>query len=106
VNPSEALIRWERATDIFSLSMGQSVLVTEGAQWQRQRRMLQPGFTPKRVAGYAQLMKQATREALDVMLNTPSDTSHSNLEPLWVHPTSPAFHMAHLDAPAQCAPCA
>ena len=67
VDQSDALIRWERATEVFSVSMGQSVLVTEGAQWQRQRRMLQPGFTPKRVAGYAGLMATATRTALDAL---------------------------------------
>lgn len=71
VDQSDAIIRWERATQVFSIAMGQSVLVTEGALWQRQRRMLQPGFTPKRVAGYAELMAQATREALDALPNRP-----------------------------------
>lgn len=64
VDQSLALIRWERATEVFSMSMGQSVLVTEGEQWQRQRRMLQPGFTPKRVAGYAGLMVDAVQHTL------------------------------------------
>ncbi|PUE49888.1 hypothetical protein B9Z45_15260 [Limnohabitans sp. 2KL-17] len=64
VDQADSLIRWERATEVFSVSMGQSVLVTEGAQWQRQRRMLQPGFTPKRVAAYASLMASATIDAL------------------------------------------
>jgi hypothetical protein len=36
VDQADALIRWERATEVFSVSMGQSVLVTEGATWQRQ----------------------------------------------------------------------
>jgi cytochrome P450 len=67
VDQSDALIRWERATEVFSVSMGQSVLVTEGATWQRQRRMLQPGFTPKRVAGYASLMTSATHDALSAL---------------------------------------
>ena len=67
VDQSQHLIRWERATEVFSIAMGQSVLVTEGAQWQRQRRMLQPGFTPKRVAGYAELMVSATQTALDAL---------------------------------------
>jgi cytochrome P450 len=67
VDQAEHLIRWERATEVFSISMGQSVLVTEGAQWQRQRRMLQPGFTPKRVAGYAELMVSAAQNALDAL---------------------------------------
>ncbi len=65
IDQSQALIRWERATQVFSISMGQSVLVTEGGQWQRQRRMLQPGFTPKRVAGYAGLMVEAVQQTLD-----------------------------------------
>lgn len=72
VEQSDALIRWERATDVFSVSMGQSVLVTEGAQWQRQRRMLQPGFSPKRVAGYAGLMVSATRAALQDLTHRPA----------------------------------
>lgn len=67
VDQTEHLIRWERATQLFSIAMGQSVLVTEGAQWQRQRRMLQPGFTPKRVAGYAELMVSAAQNALDAL---------------------------------------
>ena len=67
VDQSDALIRWERATEIFSVSMGQSVLVTEGTQWQRQRRMLQPGFTPKRVAGYAALMTSAAQDAMNAL---------------------------------------
>ncbi len=67
VDQSDALIRWERATQVFSVSMGQSVLVTEGATWQRQRRMLQPGFTPKRVAGYAALMASAAHDALSAL---------------------------------------
>jgi len=73
VDQADALIRWERATHVFSIAMGQSVLVTEGAQWQRQRRMLQPGFTPKRVAGYAALMVQAAREGLDALADTPAE---------------------------------
>ena len=67
VDQADALIRWERATEVFSISMGQSVLVTEGATWQRQRRMMQPGFTPKRVAGYASLMTSATHDALSAL---------------------------------------
>lgn len=75
VDQAHALIRWEHAIDVFRISMGDSVLVTEGATWQRQRRMLQPGFTPKRVAGYAHLMVQATHEALDLL----GEQAHVNM---------------------------
>lgn len=64
VDHADALIRWERGTEVFADGLGQSVLVTEGAVWQRQRRMLMQAFTPKRVAGYAGLMLEATDRGL------------------------------------------
>ncbi|MCY7369285.1 MAG: cytochrome P450 [Polaromonas sp.] len=64
VDHADALIRWERGPAVFAQLMGQSVLVTEGATWQRQRRMLMQAFTPKKVAGYAELMLRATDEGL------------------------------------------
>lgn len=65
VDQAGHLIRWERGIEIFEQAFGQSVLVTEGATWQRQRRMLMPGFTPRRVQGYAALMTAAARSVLD-----------------------------------------
>ena len=59
VDHADALIRWERGPEVFADGLGQSVLVTEGAVWQRQRRMLMQAFTPKRVAGYAAQMVEA-----------------------------------------------
>ncbi|PJI96208.1 cytochrome P450 [Acidovorax sp. 69] len=65
ITHADQLIRWERGIAVFEQVFGQSVLVTEGDTWQRQRRMLMPAFTPKRVVGYAQLMTDAARSALD-----------------------------------------
>ncbi|MDR7377503.1 cytochrome P450 [Rhodoferax ferrireducens] len=67
LDPSRSFIRWERGTQVFAEVHGQSVLVTEGDTWQRQRRMLQPGFGPKRMAGYAQHMAAAAAQALDAL---------------------------------------
>ncbi|MFN3304595.1 MAG: cytochrome P450 [Roseateles sp.] len=67
VDHADALVRWERGPEVFSDLMGQSVLVTEGSTWQRQRRMLMPAFTPKRVAGYAALMTEAATAGLDAV---------------------------------------
>lgn len=64
VDHAGEVIRWERATEVFEQAHGRSVLVTEGATWQRQRRMLQPGFGPKRMAGYAALMATAAAGSL------------------------------------------
>ena len=64
VEQAEAMVRWERGPEVFSDLMGQSVLVTEGATWQRQCRMLMQAFTPRRVAGYAALMTAAAVDGL------------------------------------------
>ena len=64
VDHADDLIRWERGTEVFAESVGQSVLVTEGPAWQRQRRMLMQAFTPRKVAGYAALMAEAGEAGL------------------------------------------
>ena len=65
VDNAAHLVRWERGVEVFADAFGQSVLTTEGETWQRQRRMLQPAFTPRRVAGYAGLMCDDAAGALD-----------------------------------------
>ncbi len=65
VEHADHLVRWERAVSVFSQAFGQGLLVAEGDAWRRQRRMLAPGFQPRRVQGYAALMVDAAREALD-----------------------------------------
>ncbi len=67
VDQARNFIRRERFTQVFAEVHGQSVLVTEGDVWQRQRRMLQPGFGPKRMDGYAQHMVAAAHQALDAL---------------------------------------
>ena len=64
VDHADALIRWERGPEVFSEVLGQSVLVTEGAVWQLQRRILMQAFTPKRVAFYVEQMVEAGTRGL------------------------------------------
>lgn len=71
VEQAEHFIRWERGTQVFAQAMGQSVLVTEGAVWQRQRRLLTPGFAPRRMAAYTTLMVAAAERALDHLPDAP-----------------------------------
>ena len=61
----DGMIRWERATQVFADAHGQSVLVAEGPAWQRQRKLLQPGFAPQRVQGFLPLMVDAAHRALN-----------------------------------------
>ncbi|WP_396269551.1 cytochrome P450 [Ideonella sp.] len=83
VDHAAQITRWERGPAVFAQLMGQSVLVTEGQTWQRQRRMLQPAFTPKRVAGYARLMTDAARSALDEVLPKGQARASVNIDELW-----------------------
>lgn len=67
VEKAKSFVRWERGMQVFARAHGQSVLITEGAVWQRQRRMLQPGFGTKRFDGYARQMVAAAAGALDAL---------------------------------------
>ncbi|WP_374566373.1 cytochrome P450 [Ideonella sp.] len=83
VDHADALVRWQRGIEIFEQVFGQSVLVTEGATWQRQRRMLQPAFSPKRVAGYAALMRDAALDALDHAVPAGQAQGLVEMDALW-----------------------
>jgi cytochrome P450 len=78
----DGMIRWERATQVFADAHGQSVLVAEGPAWQRQRKLLQPGFSPHRVQGFVPLMVEASERALGrvaVMGRQPVDVDFEQL---------------------------
>lgn len=85
VEQADALIRWERGPEVFAELTGQNVLVTEGANWQRQRRMLMPAFTPKKVAGYAALMTNAARSGLDAAVPAGQATAEVDMALLFSH---------------------
>jgi cytochrome P450 len=63
-------IRWEKTSEIFAQSMGQSILVTHGQEWQRQRRLLSSGFSHKKVMGYARHMIDACQDSLQPLSQT------------------------------------
>lgn len=82
VDNADALIRWERGIEVFSNIHGQSVLVTEGDTWKRQRRMLQPGFSAKRMDAYSVLMTSTIDDALNALEASPVVTLEFNH---WIH---------------------
>jgi cytochrome P450 len=68
-------IREERLLKIFQTAQGRNVLTTEGADWERQRRILAPGFSAKRIAGYMSLMVAAAQDCIRAELPTQSGDS-------------------------------
>ena len=83
IDNADALVRWQRGIEVFEQVFGQSVLVTEGQTWQRQRRMLHAAFTPRRVAGYASLMREAARGALDAAVAQGEREAMVDMDALW-----------------------
>lgn len=56
VDHHAAFTRQPRQLKVFESFQDRNVLTTEGEDWERQRRILAPGFSPKLMAGYMQLM--------------------------------------------------
>lgn len=65
VDKASSFIRDQRHMDVLSQLHGKSVLIAEGAVWQKQRRMLQPSFNMKRFDGYARQVADAAVGVLD-----------------------------------------
>ena len=83
VAQADGLIRWERGISVFEQVFGQSVLVTEGETWQRQRRTLMAAFTPKRVAASAALMTDAAQRHLEPLVPAGQDGAWVTLDDWW-----------------------
>ncbi len=77
VDRQSDFIREARLLKIFESFQGKNVLTTEGPDWERQRRILTPGFSPKRIAGYMELMRAAIDASVRDEL--PLETGHGAL---------------------------
>ncbi len=53
-----------RGQDLLRTVLGEGLVTAEGDTWKRQRRLSQPAFHKDRIAAFAPLMVQATRDAL------------------------------------------
>ena len=58
----------KRQVAVFKIAQGMNVLTTYSEDWKRQRRILNPAFSPKRVAGYMELMSQAAQDVNNLVL--------------------------------------
>ena len=51
--------------DKVAVLLGNGLVMSEGAFWRRQRRLMQPAFHRKRLAGFAEVMVEETAQMLD-----------------------------------------
>jgi cytochrome P450 len=63
VDKARSFIRYEQHIAVMRQLHGDSVMITEGATWQRQRRTLLPAFSPKRFDAYAPQVTAAAAAA-------------------------------------------
>lgn len=74
ITQAKSFIRFPRAMRVFSQWNGNSLLITEGEAWARQRRLVQPAFQPKRIAAYADGIMKSTTKMLETL--RPEIASH------------------------------
>lgn len=72
--------RFRRPMQVLAQWNGNSVLISEGEEWLRQRRLVQPAFHPKRFERYAACMVERTRIRLDGWLKTMADAGSLEME--------------------------
>lgn len=65
VTQAKHFVRFEVPIKVLSQWNRKSLLIVEGAAWQRQRRMVQPAFHPRRFAGYTAAMAAMIDEKLN-----------------------------------------
>jgi unspecific monooxygenase len=64
VNHHDAIVRWERAVEVFAYLQGNSVLIAEGGAWSAKRHALQPAFAPKSVKAFVPTIAAAADTAM------------------------------------------
>jgi cytochrome P450 len=64
VEHHDALSKEERLLEMFQTFQGRNVLTTEGRDWERQRRIVAPGFSARKLAEYMTLMTAAIDECV------------------------------------------
>jgi cytochrome P450 len=72
--------RFRRQMQVLAQWNGNSVLISEGDEWLRQRRLVQPAFHPRRFEHYADCMVSRTRHRLDRWLKTIATTGGVEME--------------------------
>jgi cytochrome P450 len=80
VDKARSFIRYEQHIAVMRQLHGNSVIITEGDTWQRQRRTLLPAFSPKRFDAYARQVSGAAADAYDGLPadgRTPIDAEHT-----------------------------
>src|SRR5262245_8748153 len=65
--------------------LGRGLLTTEGQEWRRQRRIVQPLFTPRRVEGYAGLMAAEAAAVAGNGTGVTSGAADGAAEPVDLH---------------------
>lgn len=72
---------FEKSVDYIVLKrmMGNGLLVSEGAFWQRQRRLMQPAFHRERIAAYGQVMVEFAKRRMATWREGDSRDIHSEM---------------------------
>lgn len=62
---TEVFVRRTPSYDVLRELLGETIVTMEGARWRRQKRILQPLFTPHHVAQYAELLETEANRVVE-----------------------------------------
>ncbi len=80
VTHARSLIRLPRVVKTFAQWNGRSILVAEGEQWIRQRRLVQPAFQPSRLEYYGRTIVESTHRLVESWRGTIDREGHVDLD--------------------------
>lgn len=80
VTKAKSFVRLPRVMKTFSQWNGNSILIVEGEDWVRQRRLVQPAFHPRRLAEYGRTMTAAAQRMVDSWGPTIDRQGHIDVE--------------------------
>ncbi len=65
VKQAKKFHKWQRQKDVFGKFDGNGLVNSDGDFWRRQRKLIQPAFHHKRIAGYADVMVDFTKRRVE-----------------------------------------
>jgi len=80
VTHSKTIIRDPRPLKVFAQWNGNSMLIAEGEQWVRQRRLVQPAFQSRRFAGDAEKMAVGINALKETLAADIARTGHADVD--------------------------
>jgi cytochrome P450 len=97
VHNNENYVKGEQFQRLLGPLLGNGILNSEGEEWRRNRRLVQPSFHPDRIEVYAGMMTELTADALDGWRDGETRAVHRDMMELTLRIVSRALFGVDID---------